>query len=460
MDGTVSRRISGRGSSVRRDLIRTACISQVAPRAASLSPAPYGQHQGSTSSELAGPALSVARRSLIRRCPTRRPHHLLHSHRRDAATLLSFSGMFGVDGSPIDPAHRGSAAGGRRWLPRYPGKPAWALCPRHRCAGAKRLRGLCDGSVVCSPAYCWCRCGLKSRCPAAQCRCRCCAITQLVLLTFLSRIGCWTAHHRSRRAGSCAGRRSSVTGLAVSSRDRLAPRHLTTLPMPSSRSEGNSQWALFCGKPPGANLERCLVRIIGGVFTVTQADDSRPAAAGVIGFRHAVASGRSDPRKMQRRIPTPSSTRCGGYRGTGRDLEVAGLHAQQWLHHPRRSRVIACAVLVLGNLISVHSNWLGHLLEPVTQQLVRRRALLQQRQPRRSRIMNPAACGFPQADRGNLVGISPADQYRHRLRLSFPHPSPKAKAAPALRPPLLDSGGPLPLLTGALAAPAAQFDHS
>ena len=323
------------------------------------------------------------------------------------ATLLSLSGMFSIDGSPIVPASDLQVV---ERLPRYPGSPFKAQVLDDTDALGQALQprgGLATGQwSVHGTASLVLRYGkesLSSR--AVPLSLRLLRPKQLVLLTFLPsyqeslRLFGLRAIDRAVRARVLDVARRDYAGLAVEFRevepDAAPPTDFAHYALVEVGER--SQWAGYLGydNTPARSDNARLYDRIGGVNAVTQSDGS-PGYGGVfaeqlLGF--STHPGRVEkikiPRKM-RSSSTPSSTRCGKTRGQAADLsEVAGLLRSAMAPSVRRftsdrSRVIACRHAGAGQSDRYDDDPRAGPLAGPRQPQQQVRQLPQQRQPRRS----------------------------------------------------------------------------
>ncbi len=306
------------------------------------------------------------------------------------ATLLSLSGMFSIDGSPIVlPVDLQVVV---EWLPRYPGSPlgryvlddtdalGQALQPR---GGLRQVSGLFTGTASLVLRYG--KESLSSR--AVPLSLRLLRPKQLVLLTFLPsyqeslRLFGLRAIDRAVRARVLDVARRDYAGLAVEFRevepDAAPPTDFAHYALVEvGGSDPNGLGYLGYDNTPGRDLGNArLYDRIGGVNAVTQSDGS-PGYGGV--FAEQLLGFSTHPGRVEKiKIPAQDAELFDSIfdslrqdqGGQAADLsEVAGLPAlSNGSICPAltsdRSRVIACAVLVLGNLIgTTMTHELGHSL--------------------------------------------------------------------------------------------------
>lgn len=382
------------------------------------------------------------------------------------ATLLSLSGMFTIDGSPIVlPVDLQLVL---EWLPRYPGAPlgryvldetdalGQALQPR---GGLRQVSGTFSGNASLVLRY-----GKESQASAAvRVSLRLLRPKQLVLLSFLPsyqeslRLFGLRAIDRAVRARVMDVARRDYTGLAVEFRE-VEPE----APPPTDfahyalvevgGSDPNGLGYLGYDNTPGRDLGNArLYDRIGGVNAVTQSDGS-PGYGGV--FSEQLLGFSQHPGRVEKiKIPAGDAELFDAIfdplrpdqGGQAADLsEVAGIPAlSNGSICPAlasdRARVIACAVLVLGNLIgTTMTHELGHSLGLANP--TNKSGSYHNNGSLPGRIMNPGGLRSFR-ERAELVGSGPAvfcdSDFAYLQRILPSRDEGPARPQP-MRPPCLD----------------------
>ncbi len=382
------------------------------------------------------------------------------------ATLLSLAGMFSIDGSPIVlPVDLQLVV---EWLPRYPGAPlgryvldetdalGQALAPR---GGLRQVSGTFSGNASLVLRY-----GKESQSsPPVRLTLRLLRPKQLVLLSFLPsyqeslRLFGLRAIDRAVRARVLDVARRDYDGLAVEFRE-VEPE----APPPTDfahyarveigGSDPNGLGYLGYDNTPGRDLGNArLYDRIGGVNAVTQSDGS-PGYGGV--FSEQLLGFSAHPGRVEKiKIPAQDAELFDAIfdplrpdqRGQAADLsEVAGLPAlSNGSICPAlasdRARVIACAVLVLGNLIgTTMTHELGHSLGLANPN--HKAASYHNNGSLPGRIMNPGGLRSFR-ERAELAGTPPAafcdTDFAYLTRILPPRDPGPGRPQP-MRPPCLD----------------------